>query len=58
LRFERVAAPGEKAAESISKLVEQAQSEYRTRQRGLVASIVLIGLVMLTLYLKLRRLEE
>lgn len=56
--FERVAAPGEKAVQSISELVVEAKAEYRLRQFGLVAAIVLIGLVMLTLYLKLRRLER
>ncbi len=56
--FQRVAAPGEKAVQSISLLVDEAKSEYRLRQLGLVASIALIGLVMLALYLKLRRLER
>ncbi len=55
--FERVAAPGEKAVQSISALVEEAKGEYRLRQFGLLASIALIAFVMLTLYLKLRRLE-
>ena len=55
--FERVAAPGEKAVQSISALVEEAKAEYRLRQLGLLASIALIAFVMLTLYLKLRRLE-
>ena len=55
--FERVAAPGEKAVLSIASLVQEAKAEYRLRQLGLVASIALIGLVMLSLYLKLRRLE-
>jgi len=35
--FERVAAPGEKAVQSISRLVEEAKAECRIRQRGLVA---------------------
>ena len=56
--FQGVAAPGEKAVQSISLLVDEAKSEYRLRQLGLVASIALIGLVMLALYLKLRRLER
>jgi len=55
--FERVALPGEKAVQSISSLIQEAKAEYRLRQLGLVASIALIGLVMLSLYLKLRRLE-
>ena len=56
--FERVAGPGEKAAQSISQLVEEARKEFRLRQLGLVTSIALIGLVMLALYLKLRSLER
>jgi len=56
--FERVAAPGEKAVQGISGLVKEAKAEYRIRQRGLVASITLIGLVMVSLYLKLRQLER
>ncbi len=55
--FARVAAPGEKAVQSMSALVGQAKAEYRLRQLGLAASIALIGLVMLALYLKLRRAE-
>jgi hypothetical protein len=55
--FERIAAPGEKAIQNISTLVEEAKAEYARRQRGLLVSIALIGLVMLSLYLKLRRLE-
>jgi predicted CXXCH cytochrome family protein len=56
--FEQVAAPGEKAIQSLSTLVEQAKAEYRLRQLGLLTSIVLLGLLMLTVYLKLRRLER
>jgi len=56
--FDRVAAPGDKAVQSISTLVVEAKTEYRLRQLGLLASIALIGIVMLALYLKLRRLEE
>jgi predicted CXXCH cytochrome family protein len=55
--FARVAAPGENAMQSISALVATAKSEHRFRQYGLVASIALIGLMMVALYLKLRRLE-
>ena len=56
--FQQVAAPGEKAAQSISQLVEEARKEFRLRQLGLLTSIALIGLVMLALYLKLRSLER
>jgi len=55
--FDRVAAPGGKAVQSISMLVKEAKREYRLRQIGLLASIALIGMVMLSLYLKIRRLE-
>jgi len=56
--FDQVADPGNKAADTISTLVSEARSEYRVRQMGLAASIGLIGLVMITVYLKLRRLER
>jgi predicted CXXCH cytochrome family protein len=56
--FDRIAAPGVIAVQSISKMVEEARSEYRLRQLGLVGIIVLIGVVMLLLYLKLRQLER
>jgi predicted CXXCH cytochrome family protein len=56
--FQRVAAPGEQAVQSISALIEDAKSKYRARQIGLATSIALIGLVMFALYLKIRRLER
>jgi predicted CXXCH cytochrome family protein len=56
--FQRVAAPGDKAVQSISRLVEAAKAEYRSRQLGLATSIALMGLLMLALYVKLRRLER
>ncbi|HEY5915336.1 MAG TPA: cytochrome c3 family protein [Verrucomicrobiae bacterium] len=56
--FERVAAPGGETMRKLGALVTQARAEYRTRQLGLVGSIGLIGLVMLSLYLKLRQLER
>jgi predicted CXXCH cytochrome family protein len=56
--FQQVAAPGEKAVQDISKLVEAAKKEYGFRQMGLVASIALIALMTLALYAKLRRLER
>jgi hypothetical protein len=55
--FARVTAPGENAVQSISTFVAAAKREYRLRQYGLVASILVIGVVMVALYLKLRRLE-
>ena len=56
--FQRVADPGEKAIQTVSSLIQDARREYRVRQTGLVASIALLGLLMLALYLKLRSLEQ
>ena len=56
--FQQVAAPGEKAVQNISTLIEEAKKEYRVRQLGLIGSIALMGLMMLALYGKLRRLER
>ena len=56
--FQQVAAPGEEAARKGSELVTKAREEYRFRQAGLAASIAVIGLLMVTLYLKLRQLEK
>jgi predicted CXXCH cytochrome family protein len=56
--FRRVADPGQKAVQDISKLVEESKKEYRLRQFGLVASIGLMGIMTLALYGKLRRLER
>lgn len=56
--FQRVADPGEKAIARISTLVEEAKTAYRLRQLGLATSIALTALVMLGLYVKLRRLER
>jgi len=56
--FDQVAAPGNQAMQSISTLVDDAKSEFRLRQLGLLTSIVLMGLVMIAIYLKLRRLER
>jgi hypothetical protein len=56
--FEQIAAPGEEAVKKTDALVNQAQQEYKYRQLGLAASIAIIGLLMLTVYLKLRQLEK
>lgn len=56
--FDQVAAPGNKAVQEISALVDNANSEYRFRQLGLAGSIVLIALLMTAVYFKLRRLER
>ncbi len=56
--FQQVAQPGEEAAKRADGLVHQAREEYKYRQIGLGASIAVIGLLMLTLYLKLRQLEK
>ena len=56
--FQQVALPGEKAAEAADALVSKAREEYKYRQMGLAVSIAAIGLLMLTVYLKLRQLEK
>jgi hypothetical protein len=56
--FQQVAAPGQAAIERLGRLVRAAQKEYRNRQAGLAVSIALVGLVMLAIYMKLRRLER
>ena len=43
--------------EMTAPTTAQARAEYRTRQIGLGASIAVIGLLMLAITLKLRRLE-
>ena len=56
--FQQAAAPGEEAVQKTDVLVEKAREEYKFRQVGLAASIAAIGLLMVTIYLKLRRLER
>jgi predicted CXXCH cytochrome family protein len=56
--FQQVAAPGEEAVQRTDQLATKARDEYKFRQAGLAASIAVIGLLMGTLYLKLRQLEK
>ncbi len=56
--FQQAAAPGEEAVQKADVLVEKAREEYKFRQMGLAASIAVIGLLMVTVYLKLRQLEK
>jgi len=56
--FQQVALPGEKAVQATDTLVATAREEYKYRQIGLAVSIGAIGLLMLTIYLKLRQLEK
>jgi predicted CXXCH cytochrome family protein len=56
--FQQVAQPGEDGIQRMTTLVDKARAEYKYRQTGLVVSIVLIGLLMLAIYLKLRQLER
>lgn len=56
--FLRISAPGEKAVQTTSRLVEEARAEYALRQRGVAGSIGLIALVMAALWFKLRTLER
>jgi hypothetical protein len=56
--FQQVALPAEEAIQRTDALVDKAREEYKYRQSGLAASIALIGLLMLAIYLKLRQLEK
>jgi predicted CXXCH cytochrome family protein len=56
--FQQVAQPGEEAVQKTDGLIATARQEYRFRQMGLAASIAVIGLLMIALYLKLRQLEK
>lgn len=56
--FQQVAQPGEEAIQKTDTLVASARQEFRFRQMGLAASIAVIGLLMVALYLKLRQLEK
>ncbi len=56
--FQQVALPAEEAVQRADALVDKARGEYKYRQFGLAASIALIGLLMLAIYLKLRQLEK
>lgn len=56
--FQQVAATGEQAIQKSEELTNNARQEYKFRQYGLAASIVAIGILMLTIYLKLRQLEK
>ena len=56
--FQQVALPGEEAVKRTDALVNKADQEYKYRQLGLAASIVVIGLLMLSIYLKLRQMEK
>jgi predicted CXXCH cytochrome family protein len=56
--FQQVATPGEQAVQRADVLVSKAGEEYKYRQLGLAASIAVIGLLMLAIYLKLRQMEK
>ena len=56
--FVQVAAPGEEAEQRANEFARKAREEYKFRQVGLAASIGVIGLLMVTLYLKLRQMEK
>lgn len=56
--FQQVALPAEQAIQNTDALVKKAREEYTLRQIGLAASIAVIGLLMLAVYLKLRQLEK
>ena len=56
--FQQVAAPGTEAVQKADALAGKAREEYKFRRLGLRASIAAIGLLMLTIYLKLRQMEK
>jgi hypothetical protein len=56
--FQQVAAPGEQAVQRTDALIDKAGKEYKYRQIFLAVTIALIGLLMLTIYLKLRQMEK
>jgi hypothetical protein len=56
--FQQVTQPGEEAVQRARGLINKAREEYKYRQIGLAVSIALIGILMLTIYLKLRQLEK
>jgi predicted CXXCH cytochrome family protein len=56
--FQQVAQPGEEAVQRAGGLINKAREEYKYRQIGMAISIALIGLLMLTIYLKLRQMEK
>lgn len=56
--FQQIAASGEQAVRKSDELTSSARQEFKFRQYGLAVSIAAIGILMLTLYLKLRSLEK
>jgi hypothetical protein len=56
--FQQVAARGGQAVQRADVLVNKASEEYKYPQIGRAASIGLTGLLILTIYLKLRQLEK
>ncbi len=56
--FQQAAAPGLVAITKVQELTNAAHQEHKYRQYGLGVSIAVIGLLMLTIYLKLRQLEK
>jgi predicted CXXCH cytochrome family protein len=56
--FRQAADPGREAISAMTRLVEEAEIEYRERRTGLLVSVFMIGLLALLIYLKLRRMEK
>ncbi|HJX98859.1 MAG TPA: hypothetical protein VJ281_08280 [Chthoniobacterales bacterium] len=56
--FQQAAAPGLAAIIKTDELTNAARQEFEYRRWGLRAAIAVIGLLMLTIYLKLRQLEK
>jgi predicted CXXCH cytochrome family protein len=56
--FQQAAAPGLAAIAKTEELTKAAHQEFEYRRWGLRASIVVMGILMLVIYLKLRQLEK
>ena len=50
--------PRRRGRQRQTELANKAREEYKFRQVGLAASIAVIGLLMVAIYLKLRQLEK
>jgi hypothetical protein len=56
--FDQAAAPGRASVASLTALEATAEADLRYRRIGLVIAVLLIGLLMLLLWIKLRRMES
>jgi predicted CXXCH cytochrome family protein len=56
--FEDVETPGREVVEKGWRLVADAEAEHRYRRNGLIASLVVMVLLVVVIYLKLREIES